>query len=512
MRCVLIAICLTLAGCAARARPAEPPLQTAPPVDLVPADALVRDGCYRCLLMAFDTYEKALDSPPVAARARDGAFVTAVLLAMREKEIGLEATTWLDRASQLATPDEMAYLELVSRLPWTNAGASEDFEPARGSGRSRPEEWRLQASASHAVLNDYVTVAAACSLGSRTLDPATERLLDLSVPIVKYRIGLCGPGQRQHLEEVVSADPRFVEAWFFVGRYEMSQGVSPRGIRLARTAREWLTTAVPPLAAAHDGLPEAPVVTVVFAGLMRARGELERALALYDHALARRPAQRDARLGRTITLTYLQRYAEAIAEASRLIELGTWHTGDAYYWRAWNQYQSGALDAAAADIAEARRLQVNADVMLVSGMIAFDQRRPGDARTDLEASLRMDGAKCAARWYLGFLDVDEERWPGAVDAFATAAECYVAAADVLRDELGALPPDLPLAARQQQTSSYDQSIADSVRQAGRSFFNAAQASMRMGDVVSAAGFARSAVAYESVKARAEALLDDLERR
>jgi hypothetical protein len=292
----------------------------------------------------------------------------------------------------------------------------------------------------------------------------------------------------------------------------MSLGVSPSGVGLVGSGREWLTRAVPPLSAAHDGLPDAPVVSIVFAGLMRARGELARALALYDEALALRPAQRDALLGRTITLTYLQRHEDAIATATRMIELGTWHVGDAYYWRAWNGYRSGALETAAADIAAARRLQTNADVMLVSGMIAYDQKHPADARMDFERSLRMDSGKCAARWYLGFLSVDEERWSDAVASFAAAGDCYVGAADALRAEFGALPPDLPAEARQQQTASYDESIADSVGQAGRSFFNAAQASVRIGDVASAAAYARSAAAYDSVKARAEGLLKDLERR
>jgi tetratricopeptide (TPR) repeat protein len=505
---LLIAIGVTLAACAGQARPAPAPADV--PVHLSRADALVGAGCYTCLLEAFATYERALASRVPPTDAREKAFATAVLLAMREKELGLEAVPWLERASRLATPDETPYLDLVSRLPWTSAGVALDFDPPRPATPTEVAEWRLRVSPAHAILNDYISVAAACSLGTGL--EAAARVVDLGVPAVRYRAGLCDRRQRRYLEEVVAADPRFVEAWFFIGRYEMSLGVSPIDGRFDASTREWLTSAVPPLSAAHDGLPDAPVVSVVFAGLMRARGELARALALYDEALALRPAQGDALLGRTVTLTYLKQHEEAVSTASRLIALGVWHVGDAYYWRAWNEYQRGALEAAAADIAAARRLQTNADVMLVSGMIAYDQQRPADARMDFERSLRMDSGKCPARWYLGFLNIDEERWPEAVSSFAAAGDCYVAAVSALRAELDALPPDLPAEARQQQTDSYDQNIADSVGQAGRSFFNAAQASVRTGDLTSATAYARSAAAYEGVRDRAEGLLKDLEER
>ena len=43
------------------------------------------------------------------------------------------------------------------------------------------------------------------------------------------------------------------------------------------------------------------------------------------------PDHREALLGRTVCLTHLSRHDEAIAAATRLIELGMYHVGEAQY-------------------------------------------------------------------------------------------------------------------------------------------------------------------------------------
>src|SRR6266581_242118 len=57
-------------------------------------------------------------------------------------------------------------------------------------------------------------------------------------------------------------------------------------------------------------------------------------------------AVRDALLGRVVTLSHLSRHDDAIAAATRIIELGSWFTGEAYYWRAWNEYHLVRVDEA----------------------------------------------------------------------------------------------------------------------------------------------------------------------
>ena len=72
------------------------------------------------------------------------------------------------------------------------------------------------------------------------------------------------------------------------------------------------------------------------------------------------------------------------------------------------------------------------------------------------------------------------------------------------------PQDLPEDVRSAQVSSLNDDIADNHRQAGRSFFNAAQAALRVKDNAAALRNAKMASTYEEMRERAEALIARLE--
>jgi hypothetical protein len=110
------------------------------------------------------------------------------------------------------------------------------------------------------------------------------------------------------------------------------------------------------------------------------------------------------------------------------------------------------------------------------------------------------------------MDLDDEVWPRAVASFSTAGTCYQAAADSLREEARQLPPDLPEDARRQQMVGFQEGIDSGLRQAGRSFLNAALAALKTGDRAGALGYARSATGYAEVKERADSIARSLETR
>jgi tetratricopeptide (TPR) repeat protein len=501
---VWLSICLVLSGCAAKVPPAAPP---PPAVDLAPADALLRAGCYRCLTEAFGLYDRARTSPNAPPRARDGAFVTAVLLALREKDLDLEATPWLTRARAIATPEEATYIDVVAGLPWDAASAFPDFQPATPLKAEELTRWRRMPPMLHPELDDYLRLTLECRLGTRASLNDTIRTLDLTPPLMQYRAGLCGSEQRPRLERLVENDPRFAEAWYFIGRYEMASGVTALG---QGAARRWLVTAVKPLMQAHEALTDVPTITSVLAGVMRARNELRRALSLYDEALALRPTHNEALFGRTITLSYLKRYDEAIVAAGTIITRNRGHVSSAYYYRAWNEYQKTQLDPAASDVAIAKRMIAPEEVLVLSGIIAYDQKRPVDARTDFDAAVADNPGRCVAHWFLGILNLDESAWAPAVSTFKSAAACYVASVTALRQEARDLPADLPADVRAEQTADLEDSIAENTKQAGRSFFNAAQAAVRLGDTPTALEQAREALAFDDVREKAEAIVKRLE--
>ena len=96
--------------------------------------------------------------------------------------------------------------------------------------------------------------------------------------------------------------------------------------------------------------------------------------------------------------------ARGEAAADRLVTLGTWYQGEAYYWRAWNRRALGRLDQAASDIETAKRVLFNAAVPKLAGFIAFD-------REQLE--LALDGAVDLAR-------AQRQRLRGALRDWASA--------------------------------------------------------------------------------------------
>ena len=504
---------VTMSGCAKKQALAPPP----PPVviDLAPADALVHAGCYRCLSQAYDLYTRAMSSPAAPTGARRGAFVTSILLALREKELDLEATLWIEKARGTALPEEATYLDIVSAMPW-DGGSTPDFEPQDSLTPEMLVRWRSSMPLRrHPQLDDYILLSLECKMGRRATFEDAVRTIDLSPPLLQYGAGICRPDQRPLLEQLVEQEPRFVEAYYFIGRYEMATGVIAPGqggsAVQATASRRWLVTAVKPLRQAHEALPEAPTITSVFAGVMRARNELRRALALYDEALAIRPAHGEALFGRTITLSYLRRYDEGMAAATEIIRRNRGHVASAFYYRAWNAYQKTQLAEAARDVAIAKQMRAPEEVLVLSGIVAYDQKRAADARRDFDAAILENPGRCTAQWYLGLLDLDEEKWPPAITSFATSAQCYVTTVAAFQREAAQLPSDLPEDIRAEQVASLAQNLEDSKKQAGRSFYNAAQAAMQAGDTPMALIHARQALAYEVVRERADLIVKRLER-
>lgn len=245
---------------------------------------------------------------------------------------------------------------------------------------------------------------------------------------------------------------------------------------------------------------------MTLAGAYRARGELQRALALYGEALSLRPTQRDALLGRTIVLTRLGRADDAIASATRMLDLGTWYLGDAHYWRAFNEYQRGTLDAAARDLAEARSYVETSDVLILSGMVAFDQGRKRDARGDFELVRSVNPSSCVAAWNLGHLDLGDQELEKAAQMFMAAGGCYRAAADAASCALAEIPADLSREARHRQTFDYQARIAEGVRREAQAALYAAEAWLRAGQRARATDAAQVAVHHSETKERANALL------
>jgi tetratricopeptide (TPR) repeat protein len=224
-------------------------------------------------------------------------------------------------------------------------------------------------------------------------------------------------------------------------------------------------------------------------------------------------------LGRVTSLSYLMRHPEAIVTATRMIELGTWHIGDAYYWRAWNQYNLKALEPAWADVEVAIKMVQTTNVYMLAGLIAYDRKDLPTAILRFDRSFELDVTNCDAVWMAGLVHVDQESWPQASPKFARAMSCFSNAASQAKSDLAALDAEvkraggslLPPGREQRQRTKLTRDMETAAERSAQAAFNAAGGYARMGNRTLALAHVEMAIAHPRMKEKAEALKAAIEK-
>lgn len=508
-----------IAGCAARG-PAGTPAQL---TDITRADELVRDGCYRCLQEADAIYAR-ITAPPARrppARALRGAFDTALLLAAREKELGLpaddslrHARTRLARLSGEGAPrrtpqadDLSPLLEAAELIVGTLSGLDAEARQRRdddtaardaeAAARTRLQP-ALRARSATDLAAAYLSLAIDCEQprNRRSMAPAAAPAPAEPPPLLRYRVAICSDGPPTALTQLRSSDPRWTDTLFFEGRFEM--GSPARAADPARAAAL--------LTPASEAFPGSVAIRLMLADALDQQGEAAAALASFDRVLASQPTHVDAWLGRVRNLSYLGRADEGMAAATTLIELGTWHVGDAYYWRAWNAYQAQRLDSAWADVQHAMRLLANTAVYALAGSIAYARRELDTAVRHFDSAFAIDPSNCLAAWSAGLVQIDRAAWPAAADRFSKAAGCFSLAARTAQTELTRLEQsELDAAVKAARVSNARKRIASADDLAAQSAFNAAQSFVHTGQKREALTYIALAATHPATRDKAAAL-------
>jgi tetratricopeptide (TPR) repeat protein len=323
---------------------------------------------------------------------------------------------------------------------------------------------------------------------------------------MRFRAGLCARGAAAlgaAVEPLRADDPRWVDTLLFEARRELV-GSPQRGIDLY--AAEAL------LDQAHAAFPTSPAIALAWANSNLALAEFDKALAGFDHVLAAAPTHRDAMLGRVTALSYALKHDEAIATATRMIDLGTWHMGDAYYWRAWNHYNLKAIEPAWADVEEAVKLLSNTGVYTLAGLIAYSRQQLPTAIERFDRAFEMDGSNCDAVWMASLSHVEQQAWPLATPKFSRSMSCYVSAAAGARNELAALETsDRPEPQKVRTRARLQRTIEVSDERGAQSAFNAAQGHLRQGNKGPALAHVDVAAAYAPLTEKAAALKAAIEK-
>jgi tetratricopeptide (TPR) repeat protein len=474
-RTAVLVLLAALPACAAR----TPSLA---PAELARAQALVREGCYDCLLEARAIYDAA---PASRRRAvQQPLFEIELLLAMREKELAIDPSATVARARAAAeglppSLDTDAILQLVEFLP----------EDATGRRILPPAERRqfddslalVDRSPLSPIVRGYLRLSLQC--GRVPVDAATP-IAERETPLISYRLAICdNPIQTAPLQAVRKAVPRFVETSFFLGRAAMGSLPGTDGRQASGLFEE-----------AYARFPESPAITFNLATVYQATGDCRRGEDFFSRTLALRDGHIEARLGRAICRTYLSKPEDAIADASILIDGRASNRAEAYYWRAWNRRHLKQIELARADIDQARALRYNAQVLTLAGMIEHDQREFDRAREDLTRARSMDPRECQARWYLGLVGYATEAWAESADGFADAADCYARAIAETEAQRGQMAKrdDVSEEFRARQLAGFDAAIAEDSSQKSAADLNAAINYARARDVEKATTYMKRA--------------------
>lgn len=515
-RLLALWVTLALAACAARAPSAETR------AELGRAASLIHDGCYTCVRDAVAIYDRLTAADDASIPTLRAALDAAILLVLREKELGLPWEASLERARALAgrvpdappAPPPLTLLAAAELVVGQTAGLDPEAR-ARLAGRARPPvnqddptRRALDAYVGQHMLAAYIALAIDCDQPGRQDAAQPEATLAAfpGKPAISFRAGLCersADATGTALAAIRTADPRWTDTLFFEARRELI-GSPSRGVDLYEA--EAL------LADAQDAFPSSFAIALVRANTNLSLSEFGRALAGFDHVLNASPTHRDAMLGRLTALSHALRHDEAIATASRMIELGTWHIGDAYYWRAWNRYAQQTLEPAWTDVEQAVKLLSNTSVYMLAGLIAYGREDRTTAIDRFDRSFDIDGSNCDAVWMASVARVEQRAWPEATDGFSRGMRCYLAAASAARADLATLEAGPhPEGQKVRPRARLQRTIEASDERAAQSAFNAAQGHLRQGNKEPALIHVDVAAAFDPLREKALALRAAIEK-
>jgi tetratricopeptide (TPR) repeat protein len=521
MRRLSLLLVLTLASACAKPKPPVVTPGPSPVERLNAADALVRAGCFDCLLSAYGEYTALRQMPAAADRATAGAIRASALLSIRQRELGMVDDGYLkiarDLAGQPNAPPALAKtLDIVDALPGGILTAGRppmsdlDLEHSRLMRLNRVA-WKamLREVADTDELAAYAYVSLMCtSIEER--DTLTGEVFQVTAELrntglLTFRRLTCRGVQPEALTGLRAREPRFVEVAALLGAFEVGQSKLDEADKLYQEAIDW-----------H---PRWPRVTLSIANVAMTGEEFDRALEFYDKTIAMDRGA-DALLGRVRALTYLGRPEDAIATTDQLLAQ-QWYLGDARYWRALNEAQVNRLELAWDDIELSDRLLVNAEVPKLAGIIAYRQQqadaamlpRLDVAREKFAISHERSPNDCETTFYLGIVHEDQRAWERAATVLGDAARCLEGAEKGYRLEIDRIrASDDPPARKERQIARREKAIASGRRMIATSWFNTAVAYFNLSRKDDARAYAEKVAADEQFGERAREILNRLEKR
>ena len=482
------------------------------------ADEMLRRGCYDCLRDALATYEALQDDAEFGTRARDAAVRTALLLAVRETELGLSHGGYIERARRLlgpmaqASPElpglvEMAEVMANGPVGFTRTASTDSQIAAMLALARSQEQWAsvLRNLMPQDLAASYLWLSLACGPYASTFPDHQKRdslLQTVAVfPLFALKVATaCGLTTAEPLEAMLATEPRFGEIHYHLGLFALGGETGmPPDLDLAdahfREAYAWRT--------------DWPTLTLAIANVAMSAEDFPRAFEYYDYTLGLSTDDADALTGTIRALTYSNRYGEAIAQADRLIGTGR-NVGEAHYWRAMNFARLKddgqawtAIEAAATSLA-------NADVPKLAGIIAINRRDWATARQRLELAAVRRRGDCETAYYLQAVTAEQRDWEATARVASDAGACFDTDESVIQQELAVVRASLMAADRRARlVARREAQLVSNARMRATAWYNAAAANFNLSRSVEARRYAEKVADDAFYGDRARSLLDRL---
>ena len=474
------------------------------------AEALQREGCYTCLKESLVIFEKLLLAKVRPAGLSERAFDTALLLAVREKELGIPGDASILKARSLVVPPRQPLLDAAELIIGDTTGLDPE-QRAAVTGRVRPplepdnaKRRALDAFAPADIPATYIGLAIDCEQQKlvERVDVKALTATYTEVPLIQFKLSTCGRPAGPNVAALRESNPRWTDTFYWEARREMVASLG-QAIDLSKVIGLY--------GQGRDAFPASLMLTMAWANANLTAEEFEGALSGFDDVLKAFPTHRDAMHGKMQSQSYLMRHPDAIATATRLLELGTWHIPDANYWRAWNRYQIKDYDAAWIDVENAIRGLSNARVYMLAGLIAYERKELPIAVDRFDTAFKVDPSACDAVWMSGLVSIDQNQLAVAAPKFTRGMTCFVSSAASLRQTRANLEMTIqkrgtPPNARDQRNLDRLQRDADTAElKSAQSAFNGAQCYARTGGKGLALNLIDVAVAHPGMSEKAIAL-------
>ncbi|MGB7295854.1 MAG: tetratricopeptide repeat protein [Candidatus Aminicenantales bacterium] len=507
-RFVLLGL-IFLAACSGAHKAKLAPLAPEIEQQIAAADSLHHRGCYVPLKEAFGIYSSLYIRPECRDLAAARLVKNSLLLAVREKELGMTGRTYLEAA--LAVIKENTYLEAfipyaeIAGLFWVQgkgvmADIDERFPWKPTEEKLKAIDAELKAKAKVDEFSAYMYATMRCFLAEpseKIEDPEQMAALFPDSLLLKYKKATCPKENEEELNSILSQELRFYEADYHLGMLSLSRGN--------------LVQAESHLLRMHEGIPESAQATILLASIAFALEEVERSLEFHEKTLDLMPDYRDALLGKAICLSSMGRSQEAISVCEKIIALGYWLLGESYYWIAWNQHELKDYAAAEGSIEQSKgRLPTSAEVFTLAGLIAMDREELARAEKEFQEALKYAPANSDVLYNLGSIYARKHDWPNTGLYFERAGFAFESEGETLRGKIQEAEKSI-LAPRRKESliNKRRARLERALLSRATSFYNAAAGYFNAGQKYKALEMAARAVEHPALREKAEELMAEI---